>query len=44
MKDVIEKAYGSIPKEVQSTLDFFDFIPSRPLKYYLIKLYRKVFR
>jgi hypothetical protein len=42
-KDVINRAYGGIPKEV-GTMFIFDFIPFRGIKYYYYKLVRKVTR
>ena len=43
--DTLNKAYGSIPKEVSGSFDFFDFIPYRPLKYVWLKwIVRKFFR
>jgi hypothetical protein len=44
-KDTIDKAYGSIPKEVQYNIDYFGWVPHwRGVKYYWYKLIRKVTR
>ena len=45
-KDTIQKAYGSIPKEVGYNIDFFNFVPvMRPVKYLWLKwIVRKFFR
>jgi hypothetical protein len=44
-KDTIEKAYGSIPKEVGISFDFFDWLTPRPLKYFWLKwVVRKFWR
>ena len=43
-KDVINRAYGNMPKEVGFTVNW-DFIPTwRGIKYYWYKLIRKVTR
>ena len=42
-KDVINRAYGGIPKEVGLVL-IFDFMPIRGIKYYWYKLVRKITR
>ena len=40
-KETINRAYGSIPKEVNSNFDFFDWIPTyRGIKYYWYKFIR----
>ena len=38
-KDTIEKAYGSIPKEVTSLMEF-NWVEFRGVKYYYLKLVR----
>jgi hypothetical protein len=44
-KDTIEKAYGNVPKELPGSVNFFDFIPTRPVKYIWLKwIVRKLFR
>ena len=43
-KEVIEKAYGHIPKEVGINFDMLSFIPVRGIKYYWIVLVRKFTR
>ena len=44
-KETLDKAYGSIPKEVTGDFDFFSAFPvPRSLKYYWYKLIRKVTR
>jgi hypothetical protein len=44
-KDTIERAYGSIPKEVQYNIDYFDWVPNiRGIKYYWCILIRKFTR
>ena len=40
MKDTIQKAYGSIPKEVTPYFNL-DFIPLRGIRYYWLLLKRK---
>ena len=40
-KDVIDKAYGNIPKEVSPYYNF-DIIPFRGIRYYWIVLKRKL--
>jgi hypothetical protein len=40
-EDVLNKAYGSIPKEVGFYHDYFD-IPVRGLKYYWLRLIRRI--
>jgi hypothetical protein len=43
--DTLNKAYGSIPKEISSDFDFFSWLPvPRGIKYYWYKLIRKVTR
>jgi hypothetical protein len=43
-KETIEKAYGSVPKEVLPKLDF-DLWPVRPVKYFWLKwIVRKLTR
>ena len=43
--ETIEKAYGSIPKEVGFNFDIFSFVPTyRGVKYYWHKMIRKVTR
>ena len=42
--EVIEKAYGNIPKEVGINFDMLSFIPVRGIKYYWIVLVRKFTR
>ena len=43
-EDTLNKAYGSIPKEVGVT-DIFDWLPTyRGVKYYWYKLIRRVTR
>ena len=42
--EVIEKAYGNIPKEVGINFDMLSFIPVRGIKYYWILLVRKFTR
>jgi hypothetical protein len=39
-KDTIEKAYGSIPKEVGYNIEFFEIPTIRGVKYYFHKLVR----
>ena len=45
-KDTLDKAYGSIPKEVGFSIELFDFIPfRRPVRYFwLTWVVRKFFR
>jgi len=43
-KEVIEKAYGNIPKEVGINFEISSFIPARSIKYYWILLVRKFTR
>lgn len=44
-KETIDKAYGSIPKEVGMSNNSFDWLPEfRGLRYYWYKLIRKVTR
>ena len=44
-QEVIDKAYGNMPKEVGYTTDMFSWMPTfRGLKYYWHKLVRKVTR
>ena len=44
-KNTLDRAYGSIPKEVTPTLDLFDWTPTwRGVKYYWYKLIRKATR
>jgi hypothetical protein len=40
MKDTLQKAYGSIPKEVTLWFDL-DFFPFRGIKYYWLIVKRK---
>ena len=43
--DIINKAYGNIPKEVEFDYDWFSFIPTpRGIKYYWIKFVRRFTR
>jgi hypothetical protein len=42
--EVIEKAYGNIPKEVGINFETLAFMPSRSIKYYWILLVRKFTR
>jgi len=44
--EVLEKAYGSVPKEVTTGFNFnFDIFPVRPIKYFWLKwIVRKLFR
>ena len=42
--EVIEKAYGNIPKEVGINFDMLSFIPVRGIKYYWLVLVRKFTR
>ena len=45
MKETIDKAYGSIPKEVGFSFTVFEFWPARPVKYFwLTQIWRKFFR
>ena len=41
MKDTLQKAYGSIPKEVTAYIDL-DIFPFRGIKYYWLLLKRKL--
>ena len=43
-KDVINRAYGGIPKEAGVLVFNFDFITFRGVKYYWYKLVRKITR
>jgi hypothetical protein len=44
-EEVIDKAYGSVPKEVGYNADWGSFIPTwRGIKYYWYKLIRKATR
>jgi hypothetical protein len=44
-KETINRAYGSIPKEVNANWEFFNDLPGwRGVKYYWYKLIRKVTR
>ena len=44
-KDVLDRAYGSIPKEVTPGFELFDWLPTwRGVKYYWYKLIRKITR
>jgi hypothetical protein len=43
-KDVINRAYGGIPKEAGVLVFDFDFITFRGVKYYWYKLVRKFTR
>ena len=43
-KDVINRAYGGIPKETGSIQFNFDFVGYRGVKYYWYKLVRKFTR
>jgi hypothetical protein len=43
-KEILDRAYGSIPKEVTPGMDLFDWLPFRGVKYYWYKLVRKVTR
>ena len=43
-KDTLDRAYGSIPKEVTPSLDVFDIFPFRGIKYYWHILIRKITR
>lgn len=41
-KEVIDKAYGHIPKEITTSADIFSWVPSyRGIKYYWYILIRK---
>ena len=43
--DVLQRAYGSMPKEVGYTIDFFSWVPTwRGVKYYWYVLVRKITR
>ena len=43
-KDTIEKAFGNIPKEMQSR-DMWDWLPTkRSFRYFYLTLWRKIFR
>jgi len=43
--EVLQKAYGSMPKEVGYTTDMFNWMPTwRGVKYYWYKLIRKATR
>ena len=40
-EDVMNRAYGNVPKDVPNLFDFGDFIPSpRGVKYWFIRLIR----
>ena len=44
-QEVIDKAYGNMPKEVGLNEDLFSWLPTyRGFKYYWIKLVRRVTR
>ena len=43
-KEVLNKAYGNIPKEVGINFDMLSFIPVRGIKYYWLVLVRKFTR
>jgi hypothetical protein len=44
-EDTLNKAYGSMPKEVGMSQDMFDWLPTfRGIKYYWYKLIRKITR
>jgi hypothetical protein len=43
-KDVINRAYGGIPKEAGVLVFNFDFMPGRSIKYYWYRLLRKITR
>jgi len=43
-KEILDKAYGSMPKEVGWRIDIFDFGVPRSLHYYWLKLVRKLTR
>ena len=43
-KEVLNKAYGNIPKEVGINFDMLSFIPVRGIKHYWILLVRKFTR
>ena len=38
--EVLQKAYGNIPKEVGFGVTVFDFITFRGVKYYLLRIVR----
>jgi hypothetical protein len=42
-KDTIDKAYGNVPKEVNTSLDFADILP-RGVRYYWLRFVRLVTR
>jgi hypothetical protein len=44
-KDTLERAYGNVPREIPDPFDIFDWVPSRPIRYFWIKwIVRKLFR
>ena len=43
-KEVLNKAYGNIPKEVGINFDMLSFIPVRGIKFYWLVLVRKFTR
>jgi hypothetical protein len=44
-KEILDKAYGNMPREVGMSSDIFDCLPSwRGIKYYWYKLIRRVTR
>jgi hypothetical protein len=44
-KDTIDRAYGSIPKELPGSYNFLEWLPTwRGIKYYWYKLIRKITR
>jgi len=43
-KEVLDKAYGNIPKEVGINFETLAFMPTRSIKYYWILLVRKFTR
>ena len=44
-KETIDRAYGSIPKEVPGNFDYFDWVPTwRGVKYYWYRFVRKFTR
>jgi hypothetical protein len=43
-KETLDKAYGNVPKEVPGMFIWEDIFSIRPLKYYYITFWRKIFR
>jgi hypothetical protein len=39
-EEVLQKAYGNVPKEVGFTSNIFDFLELRGVKYYLLRIKR----